>query len=163
MISLIVAMDSQRAMGLNNQMPWHMPADLKHFKEITLHKPIIMGRKTYESIGRPLPGRRNIILSQQAHLVIPGCEVFHSLAEVLDNLKEQPEIMIIGGAHIFQQSLALAQRMYLTFIHHEFKADTYFPEWNQQEWHEVSRIDHAADENNPYAYSFVTLEKVPGT
>ena len=159
MLSLIAAMGTNRAIGLNNQMPWHMPADLKHFKEVTLNKAIVMGRKTYESIGRPLPGRRNIILSQQTNLIIPNCEVFHSINEVIDTLKDQTEIMVIGGATIYQQSLALAQRLYLTFIQHEFEADAYFPEWDAHEWRELSRTDHPADANNPYAYSFVSLER----
>ncbi len=160
MLSLIAAMGTNRAVGLNNQMPWHMPADLKHFKAVTLNKPVVMGRKTYESIGMPLPNRRNIILSQRTELIVPGCEVLHSMNQVLLALKDQAEIMVIGGANIYQQSLPLAERLYLTFINHRFIADAYFPEWNEQEWRELSREDHEADENNAYPYSFVTLEKV---
>lgn len=159
MLSMVVAMGKNRAIGLNNQMPWHMPADLQHFKQVTLGKPIVMGRRTYESIGKPLPNRRNLILSSQTNLNIPGCEVFSSIESVLDTLKDQPEIMIIGGANLYQQCLAKTQRLYLTFIDHDFDADAYFPEWNLTEWTELSREDHPADLKNAYDYSFVTLER----
>jgi dihydrofolate reductase len=159
MFSLIAAMDRNRAIGLNNRMPWHMPADLKHFKAVTMAKPIVMGRKTYESIGRPLPGRRNIVLTQQSDLLIAGCEVVTSIAAMQELLGNEPEVMVIGGANLYQQLLPLSQRMYLTMINHQFEADAYFPEWSAEEWQEVARETHPADEANPYPYSFVTLER----
>lgn len=157
-LSLIAAMDTHRVIGRKNQLPWHLPADLKHFKTITMGKPIVMGRKTFESIGKALPGRKNIVISHNSEFYAPDCLVKTSLVQVLDHLKYENEIMIIGGASLFQEALPLAQRMYLTFIHHSFEGDTFFPEWNKDEWREISREDHAPDERNCYSYSFVTLD-----
>lgn len=159
-ITLIVAMDKNRVIGYHNQLPWQLPADLKHFKRRTLGMPVIMGRKTYESIGKPLAERRNIILSRQRDLVIPGCEVVGSWQEMLKVLHSDSEIMVIGGAAIFQQALAYATHMSLTFIDHEFVGDTFFPQWNENEWLEVSREIHEPDEKNPYHYEFVDFERV---
>lgn len=160
-ISLIVAMDRNRVIGNKNQLPWHLPADLKHFKELTMGKPIIMGRKTFESIGKPLPGRRNLIVSTQQDYQVNGCEVFSSLVSAIEAAqKDQHEIMIIGGATIFAQALPLASRLYLTIIDHEFTGDTFFPVWVKTEWQEIKREQHAPDEKNVYRYSFVDLKRV---
>ena len=159
--SAIVAMDEQRAIGKNNQLLWHLPADLKHFKELTTGHAILMGRKTYESIGKPLPNRTNIILTHGTDLNMPGCVIINSLKDLLqsDLLDETQELFIIGGAQIYQQLLPYTQRIYLTLVHHTFGGDVFFPELNPQEWQETSREAHQADEKNPYAYTFLTLER----
>lgn len=156
-LAIVVAMDKNRVIGKNNQLPWHLPADLKHFKDVTMGKPIIMGRKTYESIGKPLPGRRNIIISRQKNLTIPGCEIFYSMDSALTALKMSEEVMIIGGAMIFQAILPRVTHLYLTIIHHAFEGDVFFPKLVESEWQEVSREDHSPDEKNCFAYSFVEM------
>ncbi len=160
-ISAIIAMSTNRVIGKNNQLPWHLPADLKHFKKITLGKPILMGRKTYESIGRPLPGRCNIVISRDLQFQAPGCIVAHSIESALTTASEQKseEIFIIGGALLFQETLPLTQRLYLTVIHQDIPGDTYFPELNLAEWQEVERLDHAPDKENNYSYSFKVLDR----
>ncbi len=158
-LSLIAAMDHRRGIGLNNQLPWHMPADLRHFKALTLGKPIVMGRKTYESIGRPLPQRRNLVLSRQSDLAIPGCEVAPSLEAAKVLLKDEPEVMIIGGGQLFREALSSSSNLYLTLIEHEFEADAFFPEWDPEEWQEVSIESHEADAENPYPYRFIHLKR----
>jgi dihydrofolate reductase len=159
-LSLIAAMDIHRVIGNKNQLPWHLPADLKHFKAITMGKPIVMGRKTFESIGKALPGRENIVISHNPAFNAPGCLVQTSLEQALDHLKQENEIMIIGGAILFQKALPIAHRMYLTLIQHQFEGDAFFPAWDTQEWQEVSREDHAPDEQNPYPFSFIVLESI---
>lgn len=159
-LALIVAIAANYVIGNNNQLPWHLPADLKHFKNLTMGKPIVMGRKTYESIGKPLPGRRNIVVTRQENLAIPGCEVVHSLEEALKITQTADEVMLIGGAELFKQALPLANTMYLTFIHQDFHGDAYFPHWNTAQWKEVAREDCESDENNPYRYSFVTYQRL---
>jgi dihydrofolate reductase len=160
-LSMIAAMGKNRVIGKDNDMPWHLPADLQHFKKTTLGSPIIMGRKTYDSIGRPLPGRLNIILSRNTKLKIEGCSVVNSLddALVLANETEATEIFITGGAHLYNTFLENADRLYLTLIDEEFEGDTYFPDYTQFNWNEVAKENHMADEKNPHAYSFVTLDK----
>ena len=158
-VSIIAAMDRHRVIGLHNQMPWHLPADLKHFKNTTLGKPIVMGRKTYESIGRALPGRRNLVVSHNVNLQIPDCEVVHSLEEVLQLLKNEEEIFIIGGANLFMQALPITQRLYFTLINNNFVGDTYFPEWQKNNWQEITRTQHKADIYNAWDYDFIILEK----
>ncbi len=138
LISLIVAHDKNRVIGLNNKMPWHLPGDLQYFKEQTMGKPMIMGRKTFESIGRPLPGRRNIVITRNADYTAKGIEVVHSLEDALALVKDEPEIMIIGGEQIFREALPLADRLYVTEIHHTFEGDTYFPAY--EEWQRVSAL-----------------------
>jgi dihydrofolate reductase len=154
-LSLIWAMDENRLIGRNNALPWHLPADLAYFKKITLGKPIIMGRKTYESIGRPLPGRRNMVISRSADLKIEGCDVCTSVEQALKIVDDEPEAMLIGGASLYQQTLHMAQALYLTQIHHKFTGDAYFPEVDEGVWHEVWREDHQADSDNPHPYSFI--------
>jgi len=159
-ISLIAAMAHKRVIGADNQMPWHLPADLKHFKQLTLGKPVIMGRKTHETVGKALPGRRNIVVSRQADLVLPdGCELVASLDEALELVADAPEIMVIGGAQIYKLAMPKAQRMYLTFIDLNVEGDMFFPAWNESLWFEGKRERHSADDKNPHHYEFVTLEK----
>jgi len=156
---MIAAMGRDRVIGLNNKMPWHLPADLQWFKKTTLGSPVIMGRKTYDSIGRPLPGRLNIILSRNKKLEIEGCTVVNSLEAALLAAEGAKEVFITGGAHLYEKFLGDAARLYLTLIDADFEGDTYFPEYTQYEWHEIERLENAADENNPYPFSFVTLER----
>lgn len=157
-ISIIVAMDENRVIGNHNQLPWHLPADLKHFKQLTLDKPVIMGRKTYESIGKPLPQRRNIIISRQADFSALDCEVVASLDAALNLTANENERMIIGGAQIFQAALPMVTTIYLTVIHHSFEGDVFFPALDMQQWRETSREVHQPDEKNNYSYSFITLQ-----
>lgn len=159
MLSLIAAMAHNSVIGLNNQLPWRLPADLKHFKAVTLGKPVIMGRKTYESIGKPLPGRANIVVTRDVSYTAEGVLIVHSLEEALAKTKDAPEAMLIGGAQLYAEALPHAQRMYLTLIDAEFPGDAFFPHYNPRDWHETAREEHAPDENNPYSYSFLILER----
>jgi dihydrofolate reductase len=156
-LSLIAAMTRNRVIGYQNRMPWHLPADLQHFKAITLGKPVIMGRKTFDSIGKPLPHRQNIVLTR-GNDAIPGITLAHSLDEALTLAEPKTEIMVIGGSELFQQALPLAKHMYLTLIDTELEGDTFFPEWDAANWTEIEREDHEPDEKNAYIYSFITLE-----
>lgn len=158
-VSSIVAIGENNAIGKNNQLLWHMPADLKHFKDITSGKSIIMGRKTFDSVGKPLPKRRNIVVTRQ-DIAIPGCEVVKSVEEGLELCKGEKEVFIGGGAEIYKLAMHLTDRIYLTIIHKNFDADTFFPEIDYKVWKETEREDHAPDDKNPYAYSFITLERV---
>ena len=155
LISLIAAMANNRVIGKNNQMPWHLPADLGHFKAVTLGKPVIMGRKTYESIGRPLPGRRNIVISRNADYKVEGCETAVSLKDAMELVNEAEELMIIGGGHLYSQAMPLADRLYLTFIDLDVDGDTLFPKFEHLNLTEVKREKHRKDEKNPYDYQFV--------
>lgn len=159
-ISLIAAMDKNRVIGKSgNELPWRLPADLKRFKSVTLGKPIIMGRKTFESIGRPLPERTNIIITRSEKYEAPGCVVVHSPEKALSAAGDAPEVMIIGGAEIFARFLPLAKRLYFTHVSGEFEGDIYFPSLDPKEWREIFREAHEPDEKNPYNYTFVTLER----
>ena len=158
-ISMIAAMGKDRVIGYNNKMPWHLPADLQFFKHTTLGSPIIMGRKTYNSIGRPLPGRLNIILSRNKNLTIEGCTVVNTLKEALAAAKGFDEIFITGGAHLYNKFLEKADRLYLTLIDEEFQGDTFFPDYTQYQWKEVERVVNQADSKNVYPYTFLTLER----
>ena len=158
-ISAIFAMSENRVIGKNNQLPWHLPADLRHFKSLTMGKPILLGRKTYESIGRPLPGRCNLVMTRDAQFQAPGCVIVNSLETALLAAGYSDEIMVIGGAILYQHLLPRTQRLYMTVIHHEFEGDTYFPELNMSEWNEIDRIDYDADEENKYSYSFITCDR----
>lgn len=161
-LSLIAALTTTRVIGNRGHMPWHMPADLKHFKKLTLHKTVIMGRKTFDSIGKPLPERHNIIITRNSEFVAPHCEITHSLAQAIDlATTENPhqEIMVIGGAEIFKEALDQANRMYLTFIYADLPGDAFFPSWDPMQWKEIKRLNFRADEKNPHDYSFVTFEK----
>lgn len=161
MISLIVAMDRNRLIGRGNALPWHLPADLQHFRSVTMGKPIIMGRRTYESIGRPLPGRLNVIISRNAAFDAPGCTVVDSLDAALTAAGTVAEIMIIGGAQLYAAALPHAQRIYLTRIDADFDGDAWFPGLDPTVWREHQREEHRPDERNPHPYSFFVLERGP--
>lgn len=164
-LALIAAHAQNRVIGLNNQMPWHLPADLKHFKAKTLGKPIIMGRKTWDSLGRPLPGRLNIVVSRQAGLTFEGAEVFTDLAsarlraEAWAHAQGVDEVMLIGGGQLYAQALADADRLYLTRIDLCVQGDAFFPEYGNGLWVKVEAIEHPAQEQQP-AYSFETWQRV---
>lgn len=156
MIALVVAMAENRVIGKDNKLIWHLPADLKYFKQLTSGHPIIMGRKTFESIGKPLPNRTNIIVTRQTEFEADGCMVANSLPEALMLAQQlDSEIFVIGGAEIYQQALFLADTIYVTEVHHIFEGDTFFPEIDSVLWQEVSREKHEPDEKNAYPYSFV--------
>lgn len=157
-ISLIAAMAEGRIIGKDNQMPWHLPADLAWFKKNTLNKPIIMGRKTYESIGRPLPGRHNIVLSRQAGNDERVTWVT-SAEQALAALGETEEVMIIGGGNIYRQFLPQANRLYITHIEANLDGDTAFPDYSPEQWHTVFSESHNKDEKNQYDYRFEILER----
>ncbi len=161
-ISLIVAMDRNNLIGDKNRLPWHLPADLKYFKAITMGKPIIMGRKTFESIGKPLPGRENIIITRNQDYQNDEVHIVHSLAKAIELAKTftDTEVMIIGGAQIFEQGLTIASRIYLTQIDEQFAGDTYFPRLDSSSWRTISDEKHAPDEKNKYAYRFIVLEPI---
>ena len=160
-LSAIVAIAENRVMGQNNKLPWHLPADLKHFKAITTGHPILMGRRTYESIGKPLPHRKNIVISRDPRYQAPGCLTVTSLEEALSQLdfKKEKELFIIGGAEIYQKYLPVLQYLYLTLLHHPFEGNVYFPELNFEEWEEISKEEHLQDEKNAYAYTFLKLKR----
>ncbi|WP_010193820.1 dihydrofolate reductase [Bacillus sp. m3-13] len=159
MISIIVATDRNNLIGKDNDLPWRIPADLAYFKKVTMGSIIVMGRKTYESIGKPLPYRRNIILSRQ-DFHAEGCETLHSLEEVQQLNKDGEELFIIGGAHIFKEALPIADFLYLTYIDEEFVGDTYFPEINEQDWELLSSEKGIKDEKNPYDYYFKKYKRI---
>lgn len=152
-------MSENRVIGQHNKLPWHLPADLKHFKKLTMDKPVVMGRKTFESIGKPLPGRTNIIITHNTAFRADNCSVVHSIQEAIDKSKTSNELMIIGGASCYEQALPLADRMYLTLIHSTFPGDAFFPCYAENEWLEIERSDQRPDENNPFSYSFIVMER----
>jgi dihydrofolate reductase len=160
-LSIIAAMAENRVIGVNNTLPWRLPADLKNFREVTTGHHVIMGRRTYESLGKPLPNRRNVVITANAHYSAPGCVTAASLDAALRIAGSDPEVFIIGGASCYTQALPRADRLYLTLIHAQIPGDARFPpiEWGQ--WNEVSRVRHEADEKNPYPFSFLTLDKMP--
>jgi dihydrofolate reductase len=157
-ISLIVAMGENRVIGVDNRMPWHLSADLKRFKQITMGKPLVMGRRTHESIGRPLPGRRNIVLTSDRDYTAPGCVVVHNLPDALSEA-DADEVMVIGGSSLYETFLPKADRLYLTLIHREFAGDTFFPEFEWKEWSEIERLDVEDDPDSGLSYSFLVLER----
>lgn len=159
-ISLIVAMSQNRVIGHDNKMPWHLSADLKRFRAITMNSPILMGRKTFESIGKPLDGRTNLILSKNINYQPQGCLVFQSLESALDEAKKYgEEVFIIGGATLYEIALPLANRLYLTDIQAEFEGDTFFPEFDITDWDEIACEQIDNDEKVDFSYRFLTLEK----
>jgi dihydrofolate reductase len=161
-IALIAAMAENRVIGRDNRLPWRLSADLRRFKSLTMGKPVIMGRKTYESIGKPLPGRSNIVVTRDPDYRAPGCRVVHSLEQALEAAAAHDEVMVIGGAELYRQTLERAERMYLTLVKTEVDGDALFPDIQPQQWRELERASHRADEKNEYDYDFVTLERVPG-
>lgn len=157
-ITLVVAIDAQRGIGVDNKLPWHLPEDLAHFKRVTLGHPIIMGRKTFDSIGRPLPKRRNIVVTRNAGWRHEGVDAAASLHDAVALVGNEPA-SIIGGAQIFTESMALADRMIVTEIAHTFKCDTFFPPIDGKVWRETARETHHSEANG-YDYAFVTYERV---
>jgi dihydrofolate reductase len=157
-VSIIVAIAKNNAIGKDNKLLWYLPNDLKHFKDVTTGHTVIMGRKTYDSVGKPLPKRRNIIITRQA-ISIEGCEVVNSLETALALCKDEDEVFIVGGAEIYRQSIPLTYRIYLTVIDQEFEGDSFFPELDRAEWKEKERENFEPDEKNKLRYSFITLER----
>jgi len=166
LISLIVAHSSNRVIGIDGQLPWHIPDDLKYFKAITIGKPIIMGRKTFDSIGKPLPGRLNIIITKNTDLTIAECVVVNNLEAAITEAKnyfktqdtEQEEIFIIGGAQIFKQSMEFVNKIYITEVHAEYAGDVFFDELSDNDWIEVGRDLHDS-QNDKIPFSFVTYNR----
>jgi dihydrofolate reductase len=160
-ISLIFALDEDNAIGFDNKLPWHLPADLKRFKELTMGHHIIMGRHTAESLGKALPGRVNIVITSNQYLNIPGMIISSSLSQALDMAREtgEDEAFIIGGAMLFNEALPIATKYYQTRIHHVFGADTYLPAINMDNWRVLSEEFHPADEKNHYDFTFRELER----
>jgi dihydrofolate reductase len=160
MISIIVAVAENGVIGSDNRLPWHLPDDLKRFKALSLGKPVVMGRRTFDSIGRPLPGRTNIVISRQSGLAIEGTRVVHSLDEALSAAVAAPEIVVIGGAEIFRQVLPRTATIHLTRVHATVTGNVFFPELDAARWRESAVEHHAADERHQYAFSFVTLQRI---
>lgn len=160
MISLIAAMADNRVIGVKNRLPWKLPADMKWFRAKTMGKPIIMGRKTFESFGgKSLSGRTNIIITGNEDYTVKDTTIVNSIDEALKAAGGAEEVMIIGGAFIYEQMLPRSHRFYLTLVHGKFEGDTLFPEFDMNEWREVKRADHEADEKNPYPYSLIVMER----
>jgi dihydrofolate reductase len=159
LISLIVAMAQNGVIGRGSALPWRLPADLKHFKELTLGKPILMGRKTYESIGRPLPGRANLVLTRDPDWHAAGVIAVHSVEEALRQTRTCDELVAIGGAEIYRLLLPLARRIYMTHVHADIAGDTYFPAFDPAQWDDLDCQTHPADERHAYPVTFVTLER----
>jgi len=159
MISIIAAIAENNALGKDNQLIWHLPADLKRFKKVTLNHHIIMGRKTFESLGKPLPNRTSIIITRNKNYQVAGCIVVNSLEQALEAAKSDPNPYILGGAEIYKQSIEIADELDLTFVHHKFEADAFFPEIDTTIWKETSREDFKADDKNKYDYSFVRFNR----
>ncbi|HLE94250.1 MAG TPA: type 3 dihydrofolate reductase [Sulfuricaulis sp.] len=158
-VSLIAAMSENRIIGINNKLPWHLPADLRHFRRLTTGHPVIMGRRNYESIGKPLPNRTNIVVTRNPDYRAAGCLVTHSLDDAMNSAGNDSEIFIIGGAEIYRQAFDRANRIFITLIHARIEGDTYFPEFEGPPWREISRERHERDENNPYSFSFLIYER----
>jgi len=156
-LSIIVAMSNNRVIGVNNHLPWHITEDLKRFKSITMGKPIVMGRKTWQSLEKPLPGRENIVLSRSNSFQGQGCRVFSSMPDVLDHLKNEREIMIIGGAAIYRIALPMATKLYITCVHKDYHGDTFFPEIGAG-WQEIDKEHHKKELATP-AYTFLEMIK----
>ncbi|WP_186577750.1 dihydrofolate reductase [Aquibacillus kalidii] len=161
MISLLLAMDQNRVIGYKNDLPWKLPNDLKFFKELTTSNVIIMGRKTFDSMGRPLPNRRNVIMTRDTSYKQPGCDVIHSIDTIIEWEKQNPEIeyFVIGGGNIFNQVLPYANRMYITLIEEAFPGDTFFPEFEEEEWNITKKEKGQKDEKNPYDYYFIQYDR----
>ena len=158
-LSIVVAMDSNRLIGKDNGLPWRLPADLAFFKKLTTGNTILMGRKTFDSIGRPLPNRRNLVITRNADIEITDCEVVNSIEKALSLVQSETEVMVIGGAKLYQQILPIADRLYITQVEGEFDGDTYFPHYDENDWLEVSCESHQPDEKNKHAYHFIILKR----
>lgn len=159
-IAMIAAMANNRVIGKDNQMPWHLPADLKHFKKVTLGKPVIMGRKTYQSIGKALPGRRNIVVSRQNDALSDDADWVQSIEQALALVQQDAEVMVIGGAEIYRQVLPIADTLYITDIDLAVEGDAFFPDYQAVAcWKEIASEQHLADSQNAYSYHFRTLNR----
>ncbi len=163
-LSMLVAMARNRVIGQGNQLPWHLPADLKYFKSLTMGHAIVMGRQTYESIGRPLPGRINIVITRQVALKIPGVIVVNSIEGAVQKCQENSavnnnESFIIGGENLYRQTLQYCQRLYITEIQKDFEGDVFFPELNLNDWEETQRDKHFSEDNDTFEYHFVILNR----
>ncbi len=158
-ISLIAAMAKNRVIGINNEMPWHLPADLRHFKALTVGKPIIMGRKTWESLPGLLPDRPHIVVTRKPDYQAKGCRVVHSIDEALAAAGDVPEVMIVGGAAFYAAMLPQADRIYLTLVETTVEGDAFFPDYNPEQWQITAQEKYSADEKNPFPYRFLTLER----
>ena len=158
-VSIIAAMDRRRGIGVDNKLPWRLSADLKRFRELTMGHHIIVGRKTFESIGKPLPGRQMIVVTRDRSYEAEGCEVVHSIEDAMKLARDrgESEVFICGGAEIYAQSIEVADRMYLTLVEAEVVADTFFPEFDEQEWSERESVYQPADEKNQYSFTFKIL------
>ncbi len=159
LISLIAAMAENGTIGRENGLPWRLPGDLRRFKALTMGKLLLMGRRTYESIGRPLPGRTNVVLTHDLDWRAEGVVVVHSLGQALRFARDAEELIAIGGAEIFRLLMPFARRLYLTLVHAEIPGDTFFPDFDPTQWADVECHSHPADEHNAYAFTFVTLER----
>jgi dihydrofolate reductase len=160
-VTLVAAMAQNRAIGLRGAMPWHLPAELAHFKVTTMGKSLVMGRKTWDSIGGALPGRQNIVVTRDQELTAPGCEIANSLDQAIEQASSS-EVMVIGGGSLYEQALPMAHRMVLTHIDCEADADTWFPQWDTLQWITVSREHFAADHKNGLAYDIIEYIRKPG-
>lgn len=158
-LSLIAAVADNRIIGRGNALPWRLPADLAHFKAMTMGKPMIMGRRTWESLPGLLPGRRHIVVTRDRDYRAEGAEIVHSLDAALACAGADVEMMLVGGAQLYAQALPLARRMYLTWVHTQVEGDVRFPDYDTGAWREIARETHPADERNPYPYTFVTLQR----
>jgi dihydrofolate reductase len=158
-INIVVAMSRNGVIGRNGGLPWRLPADLKRFKLVTMGHPIVMGRKTHESIGRPLPGRQNIVVSRQPGYRVPRCRVVRSLNAALEAAGDVDEVMVVGGAALYGAALSAAGRIYLTEVQVDLEGDTVFPALDPAVWKETGRDEHGADANNEYDYNFVILDR----
>jgi dihydrofolate reductase len=159
-VSAVVAIGENNAIGKDNELLWYLPADLKHFKSITKGHTIIMGRKTFDSIGKPLPHRRNILITRSKELKIDGAEVVNTVDQALALCAGEEEVFIVGGAEIYKLAMPVTDRIYLTIVHQSYQADAYFPELNHNLWKEVSSVRHEADEKHNVAFTFLTLERL---
>lgn len=158
-ICLIAAMAANRVIGRDNALPWHLPADLKRFKALTMGHPVLMGRKTYESIGKPLPGRRNLVITRNRGYSAPGCEAVHSLDEALAACGDAQDVYVIGGAQLYREALPHAQCLELTEIHAAFDGDAVFPPFAPEQWRETAREIHAPGSGTAFGYDFVRYER----
>ena len=159
-ISIIVAASENNVIGVAGELPWRLSDDLKRFKAITMGKPIVMGRKTWDSIGRPLPGRQNVVITRQAGFAADGCDIVTSKSEVIAVTAGAAEVMVIGGSQVYELFLPDAQRLYLTRVRAEVQGDAFFPEIDESEWRLVNDESHAADDRNAFAFSFRTYERI---
>ncbi len=160
-VTLVVAATDDGVIGRDGGMPWHLPADLAHFKRVTMGHPIVMGRRTYESIGRALPGRLNVVVTRDRSFAAAGVAIAHSLDDALAACGDVPEVMVIGGGALYREAMPRATRIHLTQIHAAIAGDTHFPTLDPAVWHETAREERAADEGNAYPLSFVTLDRRP--